>query len=148
MYAYQFTQVSIFSLLRWAMCFKNGGVLSFWPDLLPVSRGFNVLNYSLSTPKKLSRLPQRPPHLSSRLSNACPILTSFALPTGHWFSTRPGKSNYTGVREVDFPIMDSMLRMRADDNTHVTALITLHSLLLFILHPFHCRPSLFISLCS
>lgn len=50
-------------------------------------------------------------------SNACPILTSFVLPTGLWFSTRCGKSNYTGVREVDFPIIDSMLRMRADDNT-------------------------------
>ena len=73
--------------------------------------------FTLSTPEKLSRLPlpvAPPLPLAQRPSNACPILTSFVLPTGLWFSTRPGKSNYTGVREVDFPIIDSMLRMRAD----------------------------------
>lgn len=69
----------------------------------------------------LCRRPTSPP--AQRPSNACPILTSFVLPTGLWFSTRPGKSNYTGVREVDFPIIDSMLRMRADDNTHITPLL-------------------------
>lgn len=67
--------------------------------------------------------------LAQRPSNACPILTSFVLPTGLWFSTRPGKSNYTGVREVDFPIIDSMLRMRADDNTHIAPLLPPLSLL-------------------
>lgn len=66
--------------------------------------------------------PTSPP--AQRPGNACPILTSFVLPTGLWFSTRPSKSNYTGVREVDFPIIDSMLRMRADDNTHITPLLT------------------------
>lgn len=64
-------------------------------------------------------LRRRPTSLwAQRPSNACPILTSFGLPTGLWFSTRPGKSNYTGVREVDFPIIESMLRMSTDDNTH------------------------------
>lgn len=86
-----------------------------------------------------------------RPSDACPILTSFALPTRHWFSTRPGKSNYTGVREVDFPIMDSMLRMRADDNTHVTPLLPPLSLLAFLFcFQFNVPPpppSLSISLC-
>lgn len=74
--------------------------------------------------------------LAQRPGNACPILTSFVLPTGLWFSTRPGKSNYTGVREVDFPIIDSMLRMRADDNTHITPLLPPLFLLpyLFCLH--------------
>ena len=78
--------------------------------------------------------PPLPP--AQRPSNACPILTSFVLPTGLWFSTRPGKSNYTGVREVDFPIIDSMLRMRADDNTHITPLLPPLFLLpyLFCLH--------------
>lgn len=82
----------------------------------------------------LCRRPTSPP--AQRPSNACPILTSFVLPTGLWFSTRPGKSNYTGVREVDFPIIDSMLRMRADDNTHITPLLPPLFLLsyLFCLH--------------
>lgn len=82
----------------------------------------------------LCRSPTSPP--AQRHSNACPILTSFVLPTGLWFSTRPGKSNYTGVREVDFPIIDSMLRMRADDNTHITPLLPPLFLLsyLFCLH--------------
>lgn len=88
----------------------------------------------------LCRRPTSPP--AQRPSNACPILTSFVLPTGLWFSTRPGKSNYTGVREVDFPIIDSMLRMRADDNTHITPLLPPLSLSspLLILSPFHCFP--------
>lgn len=82
----------------------------------------------------LSHCPTSPP--AQRRSNACPILTSFVLPTGLWFSTRPSKSNYTGVREVDFPIIDSMLRMRADDNTHITPTLPPLFLLshLFCLH--------------
>lgn len=119
------------------------GVINAW-KAFPASylcRGIHstYLNYSLSSPEKLSRLPLPPPHLSpwpSGPGNACPILTSFVLPTGLWFSTRPGKSNYTGVREVDFPIIDSMLRMRADDNTHITPLLPPLFLLpyLFCLH--------------
>ena len=79
--------------------------------------------------------PTSPP--AQRPGNACPILTSFVLPTGLWFSTRPGKSNYTGVREVDFPIIDSMLRMRADDNTHITPLLA---------HPSFFSPPYFVSI--
>lgn len=111
--------------------FRKQGVLSsFCPALPPVSRDGPPAEcstyYRTLFPRHSGEVVKvtsaaAPPLL--RPSDACPILTSFALPTRHWFSTRPGKSNYTGVREVDFPIMDSMLRMRADDNTHVTPLL-------------------------
>lgn len=143
-------KVSIFSALVTYMLEKIGfhqtdGVLNVWRASHQFSDHLSVQHiWIIQSPLQkscqgyLCRRPTSP--LAQQPSNACPILTSFVLPTGLWFSTRPGKSNYTGVREVDFPIIDSMLRMRADDNTHITPLLPPLSSLLLILSPFHCFP--------
>lgn len=107
--------------MNWLMFGKLSHHLSMMGDQLSVQHIWTIHSpLQKSCQGYLCRRPTSPP--AQQPSNACPILTSFVLPTGLWFSTRPGKSNYTGVREVDFPIIDSMLRMRADDNTHITPL--------------------------
>ncbi len=65
--------------------------------------------------------PPLPPSSPPLSSNACPALTGFVLPTGPWCSTRPGKSYYTGVTALDFPIRDSKRRIRVYYNTGFTA---------------------------
>lgn len=149
----------IFPLLDWPTCGgirlhpnqwqpKNNNVWSRSVNCLQASAQHIWIIHSplqKSCQGYLSHCPTSPP--AQQHSNACPILTSFVLPTGLWFSTRPSKSNYTGVREVDFPIIDSMLRMRADDNTHITPTLPPLFLLshLFCLH-FTVSLLLFLSL--
>lgn len=115
---------------------------------------FTVVPFTTSVVKAtFAPLHHRPVLLHTPLSsNACPALTGFVLPTGPWCSTRPGKSYYTGVTALDFPIRDSKRRIRVYYNTGFAAFppkVPPHSLVfMFSFLSISCVSSVFFSFFS